>query len=508
MSVTVLAPQQRRSRQNGNMRLTRPSRSRSFGLLHIDEEAQVLELETSYESRAGTHRQGSSSEACLSGQILDRVLSEMVIVVPCKDEQLAVIRAVISAIPAACFVILVSNCQREDGDDEYEQQVAMVKAFGGYDRQMLAIHQKDMAAAAAFRASGMSELIDPADGTIRDGKGEGMLLGIAMAAAFCPERHYIGFVDADNFNAVSVNEYCKAFAAGFAMSPRPEQEDTMVRLRWSSKPKMRDGRIDFVPEGRCSKIVNSWLDRLLAPGGPQQQHEEHGTRRGQPHTHHTKSDSPFVTTGNAGEHAMTMSLALKLRMAAGYAIEPFHFVDLLERAHLRSSSGGSSGNNNPPWLVVNDGANKTTTTRTPSTTSTTTHPLNKPVRVLQIRTLSPHFHRPSDDEHIRQMWATGLGSIFHGLAPYHSMPRCDDDGGEISQLRQRIHDFAATHGGIDDATGELPSPTSTRPEDIDLKRFRAVLAPSLGASGPVVVACRLGGLRERTICRLDVAWRQ
>jgi mannosyl-3-phosphoglycerate synthase len=457
----------KKPRQNGNMRLTRPSESRSFGLLHIDEEARVLELETSYESRAGTDGQGSSAEACFSGQALDKVLSEMVIVVPCKDEQLAVIRGVISAIPAACFVILVSNCQREDGDDEYEQQVAMVKAFGGYDRQILAIHQKDAAAAAAFCASGMAELIDPADGTIRDGKGEGMLLGVAMAAAFCHERHYIGFVDADNFNAGSVNEYCKAFAAGFAMSPRPEQEDTMVRLRWSSKPKMRNGRLDFVTEGRCSRIVNSWLDKLLVPG-PQQEDNNH---RGQPHT---KPDNPFVTTGNAGEHAMTMSLALKLRMAAGYAIEPFHFIDLLERAHLRSSSGGKQVNGL-------DGANRTNGNSwwIADKATKTTNPLDKPVRVLQIRTLSPHFHRSSDDEHIRQMWATGLGSIFHGLAPYHSMPRCDDDG--VSKLRQHIHDFAATNGGIDDATGELPQPNIYPAlEGIDLKRFRAVLGPSAG----------------------------
>ncbi|KAK4039416.1 mannosyl-3-phosphoglycerate synthase [Parachaetomium inaequale] len=428
--------------RNDNIRLTRPLRSHQYGLLHIAEEAPV-------QGRGQENGHGPQTEAdgddtvCCSRDTLDAVFSEMVIVVPCKDEELEVIRGVISQIPSPCLVILVSNSER-GGDDKYMQQVAMVKTFRNCGRQILAIHQKDVAAAQAFGAAGMSELCDSSNGTIRNGKGEGMLLGIAIASAFCPGRRYIGFVDADNFYPDSVNEYCKAFAAGFAMSPSPELEDTMVRLRWASKPKVRKGEIEFVTEGRCSRIVNSWLNKLFVPT------EGNGT---------PGTNNCFVTTGNAGEHALTMGLALKLRMAAGYAIEPFHFVDLLERAHL-SVSGGTPEKH---------------------TTGTKKHPrpLDKPVRVLQIRTASPHFHRASDDDHIRRMWASGLGSIVHGLAPYRSMPESDDDG--ITKLREGIRQFAAKEGGIDNATGELPRPRIYPAlEDINMARFREALESSLG----------------------------
>jgi mannosyl-3-phosphoglycerate synthase len=450
--------------RNGNMRLTRPSRSCKLGLLHIAEEVRVLELDA--RAQDGGHANGNdgrtelgpSDTVCFPRDTLDDVLSEMVIVVPCKNEELPVIRGVISAIPAACLVILVSNCERRDGDDQYMKQVAVVRAFGGYRRQILAIHQKDLKAAAAFEASGMSDLVDPVDGTIRNGKGEGMLLGIALAAAFCPERRYIGFVDADNFNAGSVNEYCKAFAAGFAMAGTPDLGDVMVRLRWSSKPKMVDGRLDFIAEGRCSKIVNSWLNKLFAPTSD----HENGSCRG---STNGAVNNPFVTTGNAGEHAMTLDLALKLRMAAGYAIEPFHFIDLLKRGHLKGlkekQDGGTTNGTNNNNLQL------------------TTSPLNKPVRVLQVRTLSPHFHRSSGDDHIRRMWASGLGSIYHGLASHRSISGKEE--GSISSLREDMHAFAAENGGIDPATGELPQPKIYPAlETIDLANFRRILKPSLG----------------------------
>jgi mannosyl-3-phosphoglycerate synthase len=448
------------------MRLTRPTRSRTFGLLHIAEEAQVLELD-SY-GPTGTEKDKNGGETVgFSRETLDRVLSQTVIIVPCKDEELGVIRGVISAIPAPCLVILVSNCERGGVHDEYLQQVEMLRTFGGYRRQILAIHQKDIGAAAALRASGMAELLDPTDGTVRNGKGEGMLLAIALAATFSPERRYIGFVDADNFHGASVNEYCRAFAAGFAMSP--ETEHCMVRLRWASKPKMRGGKVDFVPEGRCSRIVNSWLNKLLVPSTK--------------HCNGTKNtdSKPFVTTGNAGEHAMTMDLALKLRMAAGYAIEPFHYIDVLARGHLSAGINGPNGARTTK--SANGGTKKTAQPG----------PLQKPVRVLQIRTLNPHFHRSSDDEHIRRMWASGLGSIYHGLAPYHAMPGSPASS-TISDLRRDMHAFAVENRGIDDATGELPRPrVYPAMEDADLNKFREVLEASVAKGS--LTAVGFGQLR-------------
>ncbi|KXX82519.1 Mannosyl-3-phosphoglycerate synthase [Madurella mycetomatis] len=447
---------------DGAMRLTKPCRSRDFGRLHIHEEIRVVELDAggtagdgdSLERRAPVRSRaersqntrgasGAGETVCCPWELLHHVLEQMVIIVPCKNEEVEVIKHVVAAIPASCLVILASNCERRV-HDRYVQQVEMLKTFDGSPRQILAVHQKDVGAAAAFKEAGMPELIDPVDGTIRDGKGEGMLLGTAIAAAFFPERRYVGFIDADNFYPNSVNEYCRAFAAGLALSQPPELEHTMVRLHWSSKPKFQGGQLVFVREGRCSRIVNSWLNKLFASG------------------------AGLVSTGNAGEHAMTMDLAVKLRMAAGYAIEPFHFTDLLERSGHCISSGKQHGMvySTPGHRGNTNGARKTP------------QPFQKSVRVLQIRTLSPHFHRASDKAHIRSMWAAGLGAVYHHLS---HLPSGETASGSetIRALRKEMHSFAAEHGGIDPRTGELPRPIVYPALDsIDMERFRKVLGMS------------------------------
>ena len=38
----------------------------------------------------------------------------------------------------------------------------------------------------------------------------------------------------------------------------------------------------------------------------------------------------MIATGNAGEHAMSLELGLKLRLAGGFAVEPFEYVDALD----------------------------------------------------------------------------------------------------------------------------------------------------------------------------------
>ncbi|KAL2021771.1 hypothetical protein VTK56DRAFT_6714 [Thermocarpiscus australiensis] len=479
------------------MRLTRPSRSFRLGMVHVTEEIRVLELDargpshhshdhdydplTAPPSRAtrGSQRESEKSETvCFSREVLDGILSQMVIIVPCKNEEVEVLRAVISAIPASCLVIVVSNCERRRGDDRYLRQLDMLKTFGRCSRQIFAVHQKDIGAAVALGASGMPELLNPSDGTVRNGKGEGMLLGVAIAAAFCHRRRYVGFVDADNFCAGSVNEYCRAFAAGFALSRSPEQEYAMVRLRWSSKPKMRDGNVDFVSEGRCSRIVNTWLNKLLVPLAE----ECHATREG---LAAAGTEKHFVTTGNAGEHAMTMDLALKLRMAAGYAIEPFHYIDLLERGHLLSPAGPRPAAKQDGMVngTHTPGSIKHISGHTSNGTAKFPRPLQKPVRILQIRTLNPHFHRASDATHIRRMWAAGLGAIYHHLSRYVRLASPDAAFTDaISKLRMDMHTFAVKNRGIDDRTGELPRPRVYRAlEEADLDMFREVLQNSYGS---------------------------
>ncbi|KAK0609742.1 mannosyl-3-phosphoglycerate synthase [Bombardia bombarda] len=368
--------------------------------LFINSETQVLDLEAEHDENLTVldgdneghhdHQQHHKKSISLSPDTLTDTLRQTVIVVPCKNEELEVIRGVLSGIPPACIIILVSNSRRTASDDHYAKEVAMLRDFcrqGSFihttktptARKALAIHQGDPGAASAFRAMGMPQLSDEDANKIYDGKGEGMLLGIALAAMFCRDprlmedgvpRRYIGFVDADNFVPGSVHEYCRVFAAGFAMYP--SKKNVMVRIHWPSKPKVRNGQMICEPEGRSSRVVNMWLNRLLAAISPPSSRP---------------SNDRIVVTGNAGEHAMTMDLAVKMVTAGGYAIEPFHFIHLLNQL----------------------------ATSIPDTRDSTVSSRLDPTWILQIRTRNPHVHRQTGEGHIRHLWTQALGTIYHGF---------------------------------------------------------------------------------------------
>ncbi|KAK1484006.1 mannosyl-3-phosphoglycerate synthase [Colletotrichum cuscutae] len=277
------------------MRLTRPSRFERLGSIQINELQRVIELD------AGSGRSTSSSLTVSRDDFL-AIESRMAIVVLCMNEEFRTIESVFSGIPHDCLIVLVSNSNRAQGgyNDRYETEVNILQNFcREADRFAIAVHQKDPGVADAFAAAGAPELVSDDDGLVHSGKGEGMLVGMAVAALM--EREYVGFVDADNYIPGSINEYCKSYAAGFHLS-RATAEYAMVRVSWSSKPKERNGRLMFDRRGRSSRVVNEWLNNLL------QEFSGYGT--------------DCITTGNAGEHAMTMSLALKLRMASGFAVEP------------------------------------------------------------------------------------------------------------------------------------------------------------------------------------------
>jgi len=336
----------------------------------------------------------------LSHDELEHVLGQMAIVVPCKNEDIHIIDAVLSCIPASCLIVLVSNsdrgsssvtsaddsgCPDSDRPDRYAQEVRMLQRFCRFGRSAIAIHQKDLAAAKAFELAGMPDLLASVFGgekTIRNGKGEGMILATALTAALCPDIRYIGYVDADNTCPSSVLEYCRAFAAGFTLANTNESagENAMVRIRWSSKPKaVAKGQIEYPREGRSSRHVNRWLNRLISHIA-----DANGLSNSSHSREHLKG---MITTGNAGEHAMTMDLAFKLRLASGYAIEPFHYVDLLERLAPGTHNNTSKTNGNTLG----------------------------PVKILQIQTRSCHLHQQRGEAHVRKMWTTGLGAIYHHI---------------------------------------------------------------------------------------------
>ncbi|KXJ96339.1 putative mannosyl-3-phosphoglycerate synthase [Microdochium bolleyi] len=355
-----------------------------FGRVQICPVQRVIEID----STSSTVRPvpvTPAGDVIISIEELAAIQQQMVIVIACMNEDDSVIEGVLSGIPGGCLVIIVSNSDR-GLDDKYAAEVRVLSQFcKETQRAAMIIHQQDLEAADAFRKAGMPELVSSA-GTIYPGKGEAMIIGMALAAL--TGRKYIGYVDADNFVPGSVNEYCKVFAAGLyaAKSPR-----AMVRISWNSKPKIRDGRIHFDKRGRSSRVVNEWFNKLLNE-----------------YTDHLNSE--LIVTGNAGEHAMTLELGLKLRLAGGYAIEPYELLNILEQYGKSSTRPGA------PLSRVSTGASGFMAN--PSVPTMASPPSLKRsdsgiVQVLQIQTRNPHFHESKGEGHVRRMQLQGLNVLYH-----------------------------------------------------------------------------------------------
>jgi mannosyl-3-phosphoglycerate synthase len=337
------------------MRLANSFRSERFGAVRIHELQRVIELDTGAVPDTGLAGQSSGSRV-VSSEAIRSVESEMVIVVPCMNETRSVIEGVLSGIPHDCLIILVSNSDRRPVD-RFEIESQTLEQFSRLSgRPAVAIHQKDPGVAAAFKAAGMPELIDH-DGLVRNGKGEAMLIGMALAAL--TGRKYVGYVDADNYVPGAVHEYCKAYAAGLHLAASPY---SMVRISWHSKPKLRDGRLFFSRRGRSSEVTNAFLNRAVA------EYSGFGTE--------------VIATGNAGEHALSLELGMRLRLAGGFAVEPYEYIDLFEQF------GGILDSAHPEVLAAS-------------------------VPVLQIETRNPHFHDNKGDEHVQGMRMQALNVLYH-----------------------------------------------------------------------------------------------
>lgn len=235
-----------------------------LGNVQINELQHVIELDAGF--RARESQLGAGGDVVVPADVLASAEEEMVIVIACMNEELQTIEGVLSGVPHDCLPILVSNSDRPGrpsnttGEDRYAAEVRLLKTFCGQaHRSAIAVHQEDGGVAAAFRAAGMSEIVDVAGtGLVHRGKGEAMIIGMAIAAL--TGRRCVGFIDADNFVPGSVTEYCKVFAAALHSARSP---CAMVRVAWNSKPKVRGDRLVFDKKGRSSRVVNEWLNKLL-----------------------------------------------------------------------------------------------------------------------------------------------------------------------------------------------------------------------------------------------------
>jgi mannosyl-3-phosphoglycerate synthase len=360
------------------MRLADSFRSERFGAVRIHELQRVIELDSGAVADAG--RPGISAGSRVVGpDALRAVETQMVVVVPCMNESRSVIEGVLSGIPHDCLLVLVSNSDRGPVD-RYEIEAQTVEQFCRLaGRSAITVHQRDPGLAAAFKAAGMDELIDEA-GLVRAGKGEAMLVGMALAAM--TGRKYVGYVDADNYVPGAVHEYCKAYAAGLHLAGSPF---SMVRISWHSKPKLRDGRLFFSRRGRSSEVTNEWLNRFVA------EYSSFGTE--------------VIATGNAGEHAMSLELGLKLRLAGGFAVEPFEYVDLFEQF------GGVLDSPHPDVMASS-------------------------VAVLQIETRNPHFHDNKGEEHVQGMRMQALNVLYHSEVT-------------LPAVRRAIAEFMVAQGALE-----------------------------------------------------------
>ncbi len=355
------------------MRLEIPREFERIGAIQIHGLQKVYELD----GGLGVHERSSVIE-CIPQETLHAQMERMAIVVPVKEERLKLIEGVLVGIPASCEVIVVSNSSRGPLD-RFQLEASSIENYAKFaGKQVTIVHQKDPGLARAFAEAGYDSILDD-KGLIRSGKAEGMILGTLLARWLGKET--VGFVDSDNYFPGAVHEYVTEYAAGFAMN---STRSSMVRISWHSKPKISENSLFFAKWGRSSVHSNKMLNRLL--------------------THFSGFETEIVKTGNAGEHAISLDLALKLEYAAGYAVETHHFINLLE------TYGGLRENSFP-------------------------EDMRERVSISQIESRNPHLHESKGDEHVEDMIDASLSVIYHS-------PLCPDELKReiMDNLRQRYGD--------------------------------------------------------------------
>jgi len=331
------------------MLIEKPMRTELFGSLKIHELQRVLKLDS------GGFENPLAED--ISFEEIKDVLRRFAIIIPVKGEKIHLLDGVLRAIPFDCSVIVVSNSGR-DAQDIYKMEKDVITNIHNLTKQeILSIHQKDPELGFAFYEAGYDHLLDK-DGLVRDGKSEGMIIGMLLAKSL--GKDFIGFADADNYVPGSVREYVMDYAAGFCMSESPY---SMVRLHWRYKPKVVEDRLYFKKWGRVSETTNKYLNLLLSTC--------------------TGFETRVVITGNAGEHALATKLADILSYSTGYSVEPYHFVYLFDEFGLKAED-----------ITYSDA-------------------LSAGIEIFQIETLNPHIHEEKGEGHIKNMLLGSLQTVYH-----------------------------------------------------------------------------------------------
>jgi mannosyl-3-phosphoglycerate synthase len=381
------------------MRIEMPKNVERFGAVRFGDLQKVFELDSG--TGNGVMPPPNHAIQQVPHQEMTRIFEQMAVVVPVMNERLKLVEGVLCGIPHPCLIIIISNSPREPVDRFAMEKDALRDFCCFTGKNALIAHQKDAVVAQAFKNAGYQSILGD-DQLVRDGKAEGML--VATMLARLAGKKYIGFVDSDNYFPGAVEEYVREYAAGFSISRSPY---SMIRIAWHSKPKIVESKLFFRKWGRTSSRTNELLNSIMS--------------------HYTGYETEIIKTGNAGEHALTMELALNIDYSAGYSIEPYHIINLLERF------GGISQSPVPDVM-------------------------KRSVEVYQIESRNPHLHEAGDKEHIDQMRYLAMQVVYHS-------PLCPEP------LRKAIRREAITKGY------HKPDETPARPHyfpplsAIDLDRF-------------------------------------
>jgi len=336
------------------MRIEGTSLVEHLGSVKINGVQKVLELDS--EANIASHINEGLEIQNVGIDAMEDVQQRMAIVLPIKDEELKVFAGVLRGIPHNCLMIVVSNSQRGETDAFRSERDVLNSFCRATKRQAVIVHQKDQAIAKALEQADYAELLDE-EGLIRNGKSEGMLLGILLARLY--GKDYVGFIDTDNYIPGAVWEYIKDFAIGFNLVKSPY---AMVRILWQYKPKI-EGELYFKKWGRVSEITNRYINDFISTMG--------------------KFESDIIKTANAGEHAMSLDLAEKLTYATGYGIETQELISIIEQF------GGSIPHSDKEVA-------------------------EKGVEIVQIETINPHLHEEKGSDHLlKEMLLPSLSVIYH-----------------------------------------------------------------------------------------------
>lgn len=329
-----------------------PKHTENIGSVKIHSLQKVYEIDSGYSSKT-KNSQLNDSTIAFGNRKLSKICTQMAIVIPVKNEKLSLLEGVLSGIPNECLIIIVSNSQKTPVD-RYAMEVEMIKNYSQFtNKKIVIMHQRDTHLGRIFHKLNYTSILDNYS-QIRSGKAEGMVIGILLAKMH--KMKYVGFIDSDNYFPGAVNEYVKIFASGFAMS---KSHLSNIRVCWRSKPKIANNRVYFPRWGRISEHSNKYLNDLIS--------------------YITGFERDIITTGNAGEHALSMTLAENMDFSTGYSVEPYELINILEKF------GG----------ILDK----------------TTNISNDIVEVFQIETRNPHFHENKGDEHISGMLYESLNVI-------------------------------------------------------------------------------------------------